>query len=390
MSAKIPQRETYRISRLLDYCSRKELIAQTGHQPAEWPLVALKELLDNGLDACEEAGVWPQITIRVDGDGITVTDNGPGLLADTIDGLLDFSVRVSSREAYCSPTRGAQGNALKTLIPMPLVLDGRQGQATISARGIRHDIALSVDPFRQQPVVDHRPQPDGLVKTGTAITLHWPKSACQELHAARERFLQLAGDFTCLNPHLTLAVSWFGNSTRTGTAKQKLVLDETGLARLGLSALRNGIGLDHERTASLLAAMKRLTRSDKPAALGVIGKANLARRFEGLGCDMDTFEYRKQTGLAGGAPWVAEAAFAWGPRLQARRLVTGVNWSPGIVNPFRQLGRFSPSLDTVLARQRSGHAEPVVLVVHVACPRVDYTDRGKSAVVIAGDAGEEG
>ena len=53
------QRATMRTSRLLDFCSRKELIAQTGHQPEVWPLVLLKELVDNALDACEEATVVP-------------------------------------------------------------------------------------------------------------------------------------------------------------------------------------------------------------------------------------------------------------------------------------------------------------------------------------------
>ncbi len=32
-------RTTLRTSRLMDFCSRKELIAQTGHQPDAWPLV---------------------------------------------------------------------------------------------------------------------------------------------------------------------------------------------------------------------------------------------------------------------------------------------------------------------------------------------------------------
>ena len=63
-------RTTLRTSRLLDFCSRKELIAQTGHQPDAWPLVVLKELVDNALDACEEAEVAPQITIQVDTAGI--------------------------------------------------------------------------------------------------------------------------------------------------------------------------------------------------------------------------------------------------------------------------------------------------------------------------------
>jgi DNA topoisomerase VI subunit B len=49
---------------------------------------------------------------------IVIEDNGPGIPAKTIDGVLDYSIRVSSREAYVSPTRGAQGNALKTILPM--------------------------------------------------------------------------------------------------------------------------------------------------------------------------------------------------------------------------------------------------------------------------------
>ena len=102
-------RSTFCTSRLLDFASEKELTAQTGHPPADWPLVVLKELVDNALDACEEAEVQPTIAITVDDDGITISDNGPGLPSEVIDGVLDFAVRTSSREAYIAPDRGAQG-----------------------------------------------------------------------------------------------------------------------------------------------------------------------------------------------------------------------------------------------------------------------------------------
>ncbi len=87
------ERTTFRTSRLLDFCSRKELIAQTGHPPEEWPLVLLKELVDNALDACEEAEVAPEVAITVDARGVTVADNGPGISEDTVAGVLDFSIR---------------------------------------------------------------------------------------------------------------------------------------------------------------------------------------------------------------------------------------------------------------------------------------------------------
>ena len=66
MTGNVLERTTLRTSRLLDFCSEKELIAQTGHQTDAWPLVALKELIDNSLDACEETDVAPVINIVVD------------------------------------------------------------------------------------------------------------------------------------------------------------------------------------------------------------------------------------------------------------------------------------------------------------------------------------
>ena len=51
------ERVTFRTSCLLDFFSRKELIAQTGHQLDAYPLVALKELVGNSLDGLvQEAG----------------------------------------------------------------------------------------------------------------------------------------------------------------------------------------------------------------------------------------------------------------------------------------------------------------------------------------------
>ena len=90
-------RQHFVTSRELDFLSRKELIAQTGHQVREWPLVALKELMDNSLDACEESGVGPSVSINVDETTLVITDNGPGIPSSVIDSVLDYSVRVSSR-----------------------------------------------------------------------------------------------------------------------------------------------------------------------------------------------------------------------------------------------------------------------------------------------------
>ncbi|MDR3639634.1 MAG: hypothetical protein P4L84_37890 [Isosphaeraceae bacterium] len=435
-------RNTFRTSRLLDFFSAKELIAQTGHREAEWPLVALKEIVDDAIDACEDSGTAPEVSVTVDDDGIAVADNGPGLPTTTLDGVLDFSVRMSSREAYVAPDRGAQGNALKTIFAMPVVLDGKEGRVEVEARGQRHQISLTVDQIRQEPVIKRTVGPSD-VRVGTIVRLHWPVSASSILADSKAHLLQLARDFTVLNPHLTLTTSWFGDRREiaattprwlkwgprnptsphwyrldhlerrvaaqiaydadhgrestvrefvqefrglSGTAKQKAVLEAAGLQRARLTDLWDR-GPDARNR--LLAAMQDHSRPVKPTDLGVIGREHLSRRLEEMGCVMESFTYRKAEGTDDGVPWVLEAAFGWlgEGAAPARRFVAGVNWSPGIVNPFRQLGRFGVSLDAILEQQRAGHREPVALVLHLACARVEYADRGKSAVVIGGAGG---
>jgi hypothetical protein len=54
-----------------------------------------------------------------------------------------------------------------------------------------------------------------------------------------------------------------------------------------------------------------------------------------LGCNLDSFTYRKATGDTDGVPWVVEVAFRWCPDLDGRGMATGVNWSPALINPFR-------------------------------------------------------
>jgi DNA topoisomerase VI subunit B len=172
----------------------------------------------------------------------------------------------------------------------------------------------------------------------------------------------------------------------SGTAKQKAVLEDTGLTRTNLSALANGDGLQHDVIVKLLSSIQAHSKPVKPAALGTIGEAHIRQRMEQAGCEMGTFQYRKVAENDGeGLPMVIETAFAWRGDVseESRRLITGVNWSPGIGNPFRTLGaECGGGLTALLERQRAGQDEPVIFMLHVAHPRVRYTDRGKSALVM--------
>ena len=448
-------RVPFTVSRLMEFCSRKELVNQTGHDVHEWSLVVVKELLDNALDHCEEAQIAPAISIEVQGDKIIITDNGHGIPAKIIDGIVDYSVRVSSREAYCSPTRGQQGNALKTILPMAYVLnehlgEGASGTTIIEAHGIAHQIEFAVDHIRQEPKIVRRTSWSPIT-SGTRITVMLPAykrggQVLDLLEYGKIEFLLLAESYAWLNPHLSLKVIWNGvhcidikasnagwakwlpswptsahwydeSGTRrymsahiahrgkmtvrefisefdgmSSTAKQKMVLAETGASHVSLHEF---FGLKKANTANiarLLAALKKHTKPVRPAALGIIGKEHLFSMMEASGGDPKTFTYKRSFGETNGIPHIVEFAFgihreglgaASGPR---RKIITGVNFSPGINNPFRQLGHGGDSLDSILANVRANTSQPVIAVLHLACPRVAYTDRGKSAIVVEGEA----
>jgi DNA topoisomerase-6 subunit B len=113
-------RTVFTTSRLLEFCTTGELSKQVGFGCEDWLFVALKELVDNGLDAAEEGGIAPEITITVTTAcntlTLTVTDNGPGIAPGVVARIIDFHTKTSSREAYVAPTRGQQGNALQTVL----------------------------------------------------------------------------------------------------------------------------------------------------------------------------------------------------------------------------------------------------------------------------------
>jgi hypothetical protein len=356
---------------------------------------------------------------------------------------LDFSVRVSSREAYVSPTRGAQGNALKTIVAMAFAIDGGRGETVIESRGVKHEITFRVDHIRHEPKIDHVCSSSD-VKNGTRITVRWPVCACSKLDEAKPHFLQMADDFGWLNPHLSISATWDGSQyvdftasnpswekwqphyptsphwydaarlrrlmgayiardqdqgrePRTvrefisefrglsGSAKQKLVLDEVAAARLSLPEFFGGDEANTDAIAKLLAAMQKQSRSVKPKDLGIIGKDHFAARLKAVAADLRTLRYKHSFGEADGIPDVIETVFGWCPRAPGRRIITGVNWSPAIGNPFRSLGPYGESLDTILANQRSGMDEPIIFVLHLARPRIDYTDHGKTAVALPDD-----
>jgi DNA topoisomerase VI subunit B len=212
------ERTTFETSRAAEYFDARQLSTLTGVAQHAFASVCLKELIDNALDACETEGVAPEVVVEVGtreanysgqllDDGllrISVRDNGPGMPAETVRKVLNFDTRTSDKAAYRSPTRGAQGNALKTVLGIPYAL-GYRGPVFIVAQGVRRTIKLWVDPAGAVRV-SHKEAP--AETSGTSIELHLPHYLSQRtLGYIKQDFAPLhwVRSFAAFNPHATFS-----------------------------------------------------------------------------------------------------------------------------------------------------------------------------------------
>jgi DNA topoisomerase VI subunit B len=431
-------REVFTTSRLAEFCTQRELEKQTGHSADDWPVYVVKELLDNALDAAEEAGIAPEIEIEIGADRITISDNGPGIAIETVERLLDLGSRTSARANYVSPTRGAQGQAMSTIFVMPHALvPGSGSSVIIEAHGLTHRIAVHTNKLTGEPKLINEVS-DGSVKSGTKVTVEWPESASAILADAYERFLPLAIGYVVANPHLSLRLQtpddeeqyaygaieptwakwracdptsphWYTPKTfgrliaacihkdqelsrrrplrdflgqfdgLSSTARRSKILTDLSLNRAALDDLVDDGGLNRATVAALLKAMQAETKPLKPVRLGIIGEATLRGRIQGP--EVKGFKYAKEMGMdADGLPYVIEAAFAHKPDLDERWLISAVNFGTSPTLSFK-FNEWRGARD-VLTLQHAGPNEPVVVFLHVTHPSLTFTDLGKTQVAL--------
>src|SRR3989454_5126698 len=116
--------------------------------PTKALLTAVKEGVDNGLDACEESGILPDVFVEVrEGDGkdefvVVMEDNGPGILKKEVAnvfGRLLYGSRFHARRQ----ARGAQGLGISGAIMYGQITTGKP--ATIRTKTAEMDVAYEID-----------------------------------------------------------------------------------------------------------------------------------------------------------------------------------------------------------------------------------------------------
>ena len=395
------QRTTFKTSRAAQYVEARALQAMTGQPRYHFADVVVKELLDNALDACETARVGPEVSVNISQEAeeqeatITVSDNGPGIPPETVRGALDFSVLVSDKAAYRSPTRGAQGNALKTVFGIPYALSSLE-PIVVEANGLRQEIRVFKDHSGELQVqLDETQTGSGPAGTRLSVTLPLRR---QFFHGR-----DWAKAFALLNPHASVKIRDAGTSwyrSRQGESKtlvlehsyyptrepekrfkylpsdptsahwyskedfRRLIYSHISHARKGgedillrgfvrqfkglsstkkakevcayfpgIKTLSDFEEVDPSEIAFLLDRMK--FHSDPPShtTLGSVGREHFEKRFTEFYGELRRFGYKKITGtLESGLPYTFE--FAVAQTVGVGDFFTGVNFSATFDDPL--------------------------------------------------------
>ena len=183
--------------------------------PRKALLTCVKEAVDNALDASEEAGILPDVTVKLEvvSNGepvapsqatrfrITVTDNGPGIVRQHIPRIF-AKLLYGSKFHRMRMSRGQQGIGISAA--------GMYGQLTtgkpvkiISRTGPRaaaHFFEVQIDTKKNEPLVHENKQIEWDQPQGTQVTLE-VEGKYQKGRASVDEWLEQT---SIANPHVRL------------------------------------------------------------------------------------------------------------------------------------------------------------------------------------------
>jgi len=145
--------------------------------PAKALLTAIKEAVDNSLDACEEAGILPDIIVEVDevSDGryrVAVQDNGPGIVRAQVPKIF-AKLLYGSKFHHLKQSRGQQGIGISAAGLYAQLTTGKAvviTSKTAPGRPARR-IELRIDTRHNKPEVLSDTEMDWEVDHGTRVEM---------------------------------------------------------------------------------------------------------------------------------------------------------------------------------------------------------------------------
>ncbi len=184
--------------------------------PRKALLTCVKEAVDNSLDACEEAGMLPEVTVKLEvaANGgptpspsqatrfrVTVTDHGPGIVRQQIPRIF-AKLLYGSKFHRLRMSRGQQGIGISAAGMYAQLTTGKPVQiiSRTSAKTPAHYFEVQIDTKKNEPLILEKKQVQWENSTGTQVTLEI-EGKYQKGRASVDEYLE---ETSIANPHVTL------------------------------------------------------------------------------------------------------------------------------------------------------------------------------------------
>ncbi len=129
-----------------------------GYENSTKALITItKEAVDNSLDACDEAGILPELQIILKQTGVDrfrmiFEDNGPGVVESKIP-MAFGKMLFGSKFHRLKQSRGTQGIGISGAILYSQLTTGKSTKITSSTGGKIHEIDMMIDTVKNEPNV---------------------------------------------------------------------------------------------------------------------------------------------------------------------------------------------------------------------------------------------
>ncbi|PYN03424.1 MAG: DNA topoisomerase VI subunit B [Candidatus Rokuibacteriota bacterium] len=155
--------------------------------PRKALLTCVKEAVDNALDACEEAGILPDVVVKLEpvANGgppppasqatrfrITVADNGPGIVRQQIPPIF-AKLLYGSKFHRLRMSRGQQGIGISAAGMYGQLTTGKPVRiiSRTNARAPAHYFEVQIDTKKNEPLILEKKQIDWESPRGTQVTM---------------------------------------------------------------------------------------------------------------------------------------------------------------------------------------------------------------------------
>src|SRR5438477_739296 len=182
--------------------------------PRKALLTCVKEAVDNALDACEEAGILPDVAVKLEAVAnggaapppsqatrfrITITDNGPGIVRQQIPPIF-AKLLYGSKFHRLRMSRGQQGIGISAAGMYAQLTTGKPVQITsrTGARASAHYFEVSIDTKKNEPRIFENKKIEWEHPRGTQVTLEI-EGRYQKGRASVDEYLEQTA---IANPHV--------------------------------------------------------------------------------------------------------------------------------------------------------------------------------------------